>query len=86
MSTDPAPLSTQTEKDQPQKFMTKAQCEWCVYYEAVTGFEPIMDDFTTGDCSFYEAASHAVRWFEDHSNDALLKIGRDIPGREVSHG
>ncbi|WP_413216038.1 hypothetical protein [Paraburkholderia kururiensis] len=60
------------------------QREWCVLYEARTGFDPMMDDFEAGNETFYQGAAKSVRWFEDHAADALNAISRDVPGWEAA--
>jgi hypothetical protein len=37
----------------PKGKYTKEQREWCVLYEARTGFDPMMDDFEAGNETFY---------------------------------
>ena len=60
--------------------MTKAQKAWCAMYEKETGFDPLMDDYLSGNETFAFAARKSIRWFEDWANDALLNIGRRILG------
>jgi hypothetical protein len=55
----------------PKKLYTEEQKAWCVNYEKRTTFEPLMDDYEAGNCTFQEAANYSVRWFEDWSIDAL---------------
>lgn len=60
--------------------MTRAQREWCLNYKKATTFEPLMDDFLAGNCTFVEAAKRSNVWFDDWSSDAYLSISRQIPG------
>jgi hypothetical protein len=60
--------------------MTKKQRAWCKLYAAQTTFEPLMDDFLAGNCTFVEAAKRSNKWFEDWFSDAFLDITRHIPG------
>lgn len=60
---------------------TKRRIAWCVHYQRVTTFEPLMDDFMAGNESFVEAAQKSLQWFEDWSNDAYLSASESpIPG------
>ncbi|CAB3735052.1 hypothetical protein LMG22037_05927 [Paraburkholderia phenoliruptrix] len=63
---------------------TKEQQAWCENYEARTDFDPLMDDFEAGNETFYEAAQKSIRWFEDHSSDALNSISHNVPGWEAA--
>ena len=57
------------------------QREWCIAYEAETGFDPMMDDYEAGLKTVAEAAVASWRWYEDHTSDAHLRISRKaIPG------
>lgn len=57
------------------------QREWCIAYEAETGFDPMMDDYEAGLKTFAEAAVASLRWYEDHTSDAHLRISnKAIPG------
>ncbi|MCI5068454.1 hypothetical protein [Acidovorax sp.] len=57
------------------------QREWCIAYEAETGFDPMMDDYEAGLQTFAEAAVASLRWYEDHTSDAHLRISsKTIPG------
>lgn len=57
------------------------QREWCIAYETETGFDPMMDDYEAGLQTFAEAAVASLRWYEDHTRDAHLRIsGKTIPG------
>lgn len=60
--------------------MTKEQRAWCKTYEQQTTFEPLMDDFLTGNITFVEAAKRSNHWFESWSSDAYLAISHHIPG------
>ncbi len=63
-----------------KKKYTAEQIAWCQKYERETSFEPLMDDFDGGKSSFLEAANLSVRWFEDWSTDAHIRISKNIPG------
>jgi hypothetical protein len=63
---------------------TKVQRAWCENYEARTGFDPLMDDFESGNETFRQAAQRSIRWFEDHAADALNAISHDVPGWEAA--
>jgi hypothetical protein len=56
----------------PKKLYSEEQKAWCVNYENRTTFEPLMDDYEAGNCTFQEAASRSVHWFESWSGDALI--------------
>lgn len=57
------------------KKVTKKQREWLSNYEHETGFEAIaQEDIDSGERTFEEVARLNIRWFEDHSSDALLKV------------
>ncbi len=53
---------------------TAAQRKWCDTYRSLTGFDPIMDAFEAGEESFEDSAHWNIKWFQDHSTDALLAI------------
>ena len=57
------------------------QRQWCIAYETETGFDPMMDDYEAGLQTFAEAAVASLRWYEDHTRDAHLRISsKTIPG------
>lgn len=60
--------------DLTKKAYTADQRRWCENYVVRTGFEPLMDDFESGDETFPQAAQKSVVWFEHWSSDALLFI------------
>ena len=70
-----------TEQRTYGKQYTAAQREWCQRYERETTFEPLMCDYEAGNVTFVQAARESVRWFEDWSNDAMLRLG-DVPGEQ----
>lgn len=71
---------TDAERWAPPKYDAQ-QREWCVAYEAETGFDPMMDDYEAGLQTFAEAAVSSLRWYEDHTSDAHLRISsKTIPG------
>ena len=59
---------------------TDEQWEWCVRYEDLTGFDPMMGDFENGVKTFVDAAQFSCEWYAEHTDDAYLKITRNIPG------
>ena len=57
------------------------QLSWCRMYEAETGWSALMQDFESGNETFYEAARKSIGWFESWASDALLRVtARSIPG------
>ena len=68
---------------------TDDQWDWCLEYERITDYEPLMCDFENGTHSFYEAAQASVQWYEDHTSDAHLRISRTVgkfdPENEVDY-
>ncbi|KWW32314.1 hypothetical protein AU374_05914 [Cupriavidus metallidurans] len=63
------------------KKLTSEQSAWLEQYEKETGFEPMyQEDIDSGDKTFLEAAKANVRWFEEWSSDAHLRIAANIPG------
>lgn len=80
-------LTTAARATEPEKWTAACyddrQRAWCARYEHETGFEPLMDDFEAGNQTFVEAAQASTRWYEDHTNDAYLRITDGaIPGSE----
>ena len=57
---------------------TKDQWDWCLNYERITDYDPIMGDFEIGHMSFYDAAKFSVSWYEEHTSDAHLKVSRTL--------
>ena len=62
--------------------MTKEQRAWCRLYQEQTTFEPLMDDFFSGNCTFVEAARRSNNWFESWSSDAFLAVSHHVPGAD----
>lgn len=80
-----APTPAAQQGDAPPRWMppkyNAQQRDWCVAYEAETGFDPMMDDYEAGLQTFAEAAVSSLRWYEDHTTDAHLRISsKVIPG------
>lgn len=48
----------------PVDRFTSEQLHWCWWYEAETGFEPVMCDFVAGNQSFNDAKWWNIWWFE----------------------
>lgn len=68
------------------KKYTSKQKAWLALYKNRTGFDALMEEFESGEVSFYRAAINSCRWWEDHSNDALIAITLEVPGSEqASH-
>jgi hypothetical protein len=74
------------ERDYPETHYNPKQRAWCEQFERETGFEPMLDDYESGEKSFPEIAKFNIDWFELHSNDVLLRISGEIPGRDLEDG
>ena len=55
---------------------TDEQWNWCLEYERITDYEPMMCDFEAGCHSFYDAVRLSVDWYESHTSDAHIQISR----------
>ncbi|MFW8695990.1 hypothetical protein, partial [Mesorhizobium japonicum] len=51
-------------RDYPENLYSQAQADWCRYYEQETSFEPAMDEYEAGNCTFTEAQDWNVAWFK----------------------
>lgn len=58
----------------PEPLYTPAQKKWCIEYESLTDFEPLMSDYEAGRQSFRECARASVRWYELHTADMHLRV------------
>lgn len=63
------------------KRLTSVQRKWADEYKDHTGFDAMLDDFRAGNVTFTEAAKKSIRWFEDWSSDAYLRIS-NYPGED----
>lgn len=63
------------------KNINAAQRQWLKRYESETGFEPMyQEDLDAETMSFAEVARRNAKWYEQHTNDAYLRITSYIPG------
>lgn len=67
----------------PLDRFTSAQLRWCRWYEAETGFEPVMCDFVAGNQSFEEAATWNLWWFKAWTTETLQRLKRGPPSPEA---
>lgn len=78
-----APAPDTPESRWPAKHYNARQRAWCARYLHQTTFDPLMDDYEAGNESFVSAAKKSAQWYEDHTNDAYLRITDGcIPGDE----
>ena len=66
-----------TKRRYPRDLYTKAQEDWCIEYEDITTFEPLVGDYEAGNCSFEVAAEDSLIWFRDKAIfGGYFEIGR----------
>jgi hypothetical protein len=80
--TEPARAAYQ-ERDYPETLYRPKQREWCEKFERETGFEPMLDEYESGEKTFPEIAKFDIEWYESHSSDVFLQVSDDVPGHDL---
>lgn len=58
-------------RNYPRKHYTVAQRAWCIRYETETLFEPVMDEYEAGNCTFEAAQAWNKQWLLDWAKETV---------------